>query len=85
MQAREAVTIRFPTAVISSARNAKGAHESLNDLVIEAVEREIRRRATVQAMTAIAKVRDAVKAQTGIHPDSGPLIRALRDGDRRIG
>lgn len=85
MQTREAMTVRFPGGLIAKAKEVKSERESLNDLVVEAVEREVRRRAAVQAYEAIARVRDAVRSRTGVQPDSGPLIRALREGDGRYG
>ena len=83
MQRHEAMTIRFPGELIAKARQVKSERESLNDLVVGAVEREVRRRAVVRAHEAIARVRDSVRARTGAQPDSGPLIRALREGDSR--
>ncbi|MBI2939767.1 MAG: hypothetical protein HYY04_04950 [Chloroflexi bacterium] len=83
MENREAITIRFPTGLLTSAREVKAARESLNDLVVEAVHREIRRRQGLDAHTSIVQLREQIRARTGPHPDAGPLIRALREGDER--
>ncbi|MGH2351568.1 MAG: YlcI/YnfO family protein [Chloroflexota bacterium] len=80
---REALTIRFPPRLLSTARELKADRESLNDLVVEAVEREVRRRRAMQAYEAIMSIREQVETQRGLHPSSATLIRALRDGDGR--
>jgi hypothetical protein len=83
MGPREALTIRFPAELLTRAREVKAERESLNDLVIEAVDREVRHRQGVQARDEILRVREAVKARTGPQADSAPLIRSLRQGDER--
>jgi hypothetical protein len=85
MSAREAVTIRVPGALLARAKLIKDAGESLNDFVVQAVDREVRRRQSQQAYIAILRQRDAIVATGGVQPDSGPLIRSLRDGDERHG
>jgi hypothetical protein len=85
MEAREALTVRFPAELLSTARRLKSQRESLNDLVVEAVEREVRRRQGLQAYNAILRVREAVKGEAGFQPDSAPLIRSLRGGNERRG
>lgn len=41
---KEAVTIRFPSELMRQAKRLKSGKESFNELVVEAVEREVRRR-----------------------------------------
>ncbi|MEH2388163.1 MAG: YlcI/YnfO family protein [Nostoc sp.] len=41
---REALTIRFPADLLVKAKKIKEGSESLNDLVVEALEREVSRR-----------------------------------------
>lgn len=79
------MTIRFPARLLSRARGVKGGGESLNDLVVDAVEREVRRRQGLQAYDDILRVREAVRTRTGLQPDSSPVIRSLRDGTKRRG
>ncbi|MEH2236951.1 YlcI/YnfO family protein [Nostoc sp.] len=38
---REALTIRFPADLLVKAKKIKEGNESLNDLVVEALEREV--------------------------------------------
>jgi hypothetical protein len=82
---REALTIRFPVALLSRARKIKAERESLNELVVEAVDREVRRRQGLAAHEAILRIRGRVRARTGPHPDPVPLIRELRAGEERRG
>lgn len=83
MEEREAITIRFPAGVLEKARQLKAADESLNDLVVEATKREIRYRQGLRAHEDIVRIRQQIEARTGIHPDSTPLIRAIREGEAR--
>jgi hypothetical protein len=80
METREALTIRFPTQLLSSARAVKAEQESFNDLVVNAVEREVCRRQGLQAYDDILRVRGTVRTRTGLQPDSSGMIRSLRDG-----
>ena len=82
---RESLTIRFPAEIIAKAREAKAERESLNEFIVEAVEREVRRRQGLEAYAAIRCIREQVKVGRGLHPDSLPLIRALREGAERRG
>jgi hypothetical protein len=75
--------VRFPETLLAEARAVKIRPESLNDLVIAAVDREVRRRRAVAALDQMAQVREQVYARTGPQPDPVPLIRALREGDGR--
>jgi hypothetical protein len=83
MEAREELTIRFPPGLLTRAKEAKSERESLNDFVVDAVDREVRRRRGLQAYDEILRVRDETRARTGVQADSSPLIRALREGDGR--
>ncbi|MGI8553424.1 MAG: YlcI/YnfO family protein [Dehalococcoidia bacterium] len=83
MEERQARTIRFPTELVADAQAVREEQESFNDLVITAVERELARRRGLQAFEEILRIRDQVEARTGLHPDSTPLIRAMRDGEER--
>lgn len=80
---REAVTIRFPSNLLAKARSLKEGNESLNDLVVEAVEQEVRRRRGWAAHQRIIGRSEAVKAKTGIQSASTELIRSLRESEGR--
>ena len=85
METRETVTIRFPAQLLSSARAIKAECESFNDLVVDAVEREVRRRQGLQAYDDILRVRETVRTRTALQPDSSSVIRSLRDSTERRG
>ena len=44
---KEAVTIRFPSDLLKKAKQLKEAGESFNQLVIESLEREVKRRKSI--------------------------------------
>lgn len=85
MEDREAVTIRIPVGLLERARRAKLERESLNELVVGAIEREVRRRQALGAHEEIVRIRGQIKARTGNQPDATPLIRELREGRGRRG
>lgn len=80
---REAVTIRFPVTLLKQAKQLKDGGESFNELVVEAVEREVKRRRAIATHQSIVKRRAQIKARTGVHPNANALIRSLREGDMR--
>jgi hypothetical protein len=79
METREALSIRFPPDLLREARRLKAHREPLNDLVVAAVERKVRRRQGLQAFDAVSRLRESVRRSTGPQPDSGRLIRSLRE------
>jgi hypothetical protein len=83
MAAREVLTLRFPPDLLARAREVKDTRESLNEFVIHAVDQEVRRRSGARAFDEILRVREAVAACVGLQPDSGSLIRRLREGGER--
>ncbi|MEH1871490.1 YlcI/YnfO family protein [Nostoc sp.] len=80
---REALTIRFPADLLVKAKKIKEGNESLNDLVVEALEREVSRRRGWAAHQRIIARSEIVKAKTGIQPASTDLIRSLREDEGR--
>ena len=50
---KESVTIRFPSELMRQAKRLKSGKESFNELVVEAVEREVRRRKALEAHDTI--------------------------------
>ncbi|HUG14993.1 MAG TPA: YlcI/YnfO family protein [Thermomicrobiales bacterium] len=79
MTARDALTIRLANDVLRTARELKDERESLNDFVIEAIDREIRRRRGHQDVNTIRRLQHGAALQ----PDSTALIRALRERHER--
>ena len=81
---KEAVTIRFPSELMRQAKRLKSGKESFNELVVEALEREVRRRKALEAHDTIQRLREQVKRRTGVHPDPIPLLRQLREGESEL-
>ncbi len=80
MAERQALTVRFPSALLGLAKGVRNDGESLNDVIVKAVDREIRRRRGLHALDEIDRIREQVKQESGIQPDSTPMIRELREG-----
>ncbi|MCC5634860.1 hypothetical protein LC593_03155 [Nostoc sp. CHAB 5844] len=80
---REALTIRFPAKLLQKIRALKREDESLNDVVVQALEKEMKWRSAWAAHEQIQIIRERVKQRTGVHPDAVPLIRQLREGEGR--
>lgn len=80
---REALTIRFPTDLLAKARKLKDSDESFNDLIVEALDREVKRRRGWAAHQRIIARSEIIKAKTGMQPSSIDMIRNLRKGEGR--
>jgi hypothetical protein len=76
---REALTIRFPSDLLAKARKLKEGSESFNDLVVKAVEHEVRRRRGWAAHQRIIARSETIKAKTGIQPAFIPRPDYLRE------
>jgi hypothetical protein len=77
---RESITIRFPSGLLSQAKSLKIDEESFNDLVVEALDHEVRRRQATAAHSRIQARRQSILQRTGVQPSSLELIRELRAG-----
>jgi hypothetical protein len=84
MATRESLTIRFPPDLLASARQIKSDSESLNDLVISAVDREVRRRSALSAHERIMDIHRQAALRTGPQPHTAGLVRQLREGKGRL-
>jgi hypothetical protein len=82
---RESITIRFPAKLLAQAKSLKVDEESFNDLVVEALEHEVRRRQGLAAHERIRARRQSILERTGLQSDSTELIRELRSGEGRRG
>ncbi len=82
---RVAITIRFPTNLLTTARSLKQESESLNDLVVVALESFLRQHKALAAHQRIVARSEAVKAKTGIQPASKEIIRSFREGNFILG
>lgn len=84
IEEREALTVRFPTQLLAQVRKHKSQDESLNDLVVKALEREMRYRQGLAAHYRIVARREKIREKTGTQPNSMDLIRQLREGEGRV-
>jgi hypothetical protein len=80
---REAVTIRIPADLLEQARQFREGSESFNEMVVEAIAREVRRRRSLAAHQRIVARSAEVEATTGIQSSSVDLIRQLRADEGR--
>jgi hypothetical protein len=80
---RESITIRFPSGLLTQAKALKIDEESFNDLVVEALDHEVRRRQATVAHERIRSRRQSILQRTGVQPGSSDLIRELRSGEGR--
>ncbi len=78
---RESITIRFPSELLAQAKALKIDTESFDDLVVEALDHEVRRRQGTAAHERIRSRRRSILQRTGIQPGSTELIRELRIGE----
>jgi len=81
---REQFTIRVPKGLLDRVREEAEAYgESMNDLVVTAVEKEVKVRQQMRLLEQIEKERRRM-SQRGLQPDSVPEIRAIRIGAERV-
>jgi hypothetical protein len=80
---REAVTIRIPVDLLEQAKQFREGSESFNEMVVEAIAREVRRRRSLVAHKRIVARSAEVETKTGIQSSSVSLIRQLRAGEER--
>ncbi|HBB32248.1 MAG TPA: hypothetical protein DDZ80_21820 [Cyanobacteria bacterium UBA8803] len=80
---REALTIRIPADLLEQARQFREGSESFNEMVVQALAREVRRRRALAAHQRIVALSAEVEAKTGIQSSSVGLIHQLRAGEER--
>ena len=83
MSQQETVSIKIPSDLLQKAKQLQTDKDAFNDLVVEALERELARRSGIEAHETILRIREQIKQRTGVHPDPVPLIRQLREGEER--
>jgi hypothetical protein len=82
---RDPLTVRFPSKLLDQTRTVKRPGESLNDVVVSALEREVRRRTALELGTTILRTRDEMLASGPRTSSSIDLIHELREDRRRDG
>lgn len=81
MEERESLTVYLPAGLLTQVKLYKAQNESLNDLAIAALEREVSRRKGLTAHQRIIARREKIKPKTGTQLSSVNLIRKLRADD----
>ena len=80
---REQFTVRVPKDLLGLVRDeAATSGDSINDLVLTAVRKELLIRRQLRVLDQIERERKAM-AKRGVQPDSTPLVRQLRMGSDR--
>lgn len=80
---RDQFTIRVPKELLDRVREEATAYgDSMNDLVLAAVQKEVSMRQQLRLLDQIEQARLKMEKR-GVQPDSTPLIRRLRMGSER--
>lgn len=80
---RDQFTIRVPKELLDRVREEAAAYgDSMNDLVLAAVQKEVSMRQQLRLLDQIEQERLRMEKR-GLQPDSTPLIRQLRMGSGR--
>lgn len=82
-QDRIAITVRVPRELMDQLKAAEKGAGSFNDLVVKALEREVRIRYAREVGRRIDKHREELFRERGLLSDSTPIIRDLREGRGR--
>ncbi|WP_168118839.1 hypothetical protein [Paenibacillus sp. HB172176] len=80
---KKQLTVRLPKSVIEYIQEkAKKEKKALNDVMTDITEEYMKWHESEQLLQDIFVIRERVKNEYGVHPDSTEEIRDLRDGDR---
>jgi len=80
---REQFTVRAPKELVELVREEAAAYgDSINELVVSAIQKEVSVRRQLRLLGQIEKERAAM-AERGLQPDSTPLVRQVRMGSDR--
>ena len=79
-QDRIAITVRVPKELMDQLKGLENGSGSFNDLVVKALEREVRMRYAREVGKSIDEFAERTYREHGLLSDSRPLIRELRDG-----
>lgn len=80
---RDQFTIRAPNELLDRVREEASIYgDSMNDLMIAAIEKEVSMRARVRLMNLIERERREIEKR-GVQPDSSLQIRQFRTGVER--
>ena len=73
-------TLRMPDEIRRRLRaRASAEGRSINEIVVEILDRETRRWQALEALKTADEVREIIREHYGELPDSTPVVRELRD------
>lgn len=76
---REQFTVRIPGPLLDRVREQAAAYgDSMNDIVVAAIEKEVAMREQMRLFERIEEQRRRL-AQRGVQPDSVSIVRQMRD------
>jgi hypothetical protein len=80
---KKQLTVRLPQATVDYlSQKALDENKSLNDIMTHITDEYMKWHDGDNSLKEIALLREKVKSEYGVHPDSTGDIRKLRDGDR---
>jgi hypothetical protein len=80
---KKQLTVRLPQSTVDFlSQKAENENKSLNDIMTDITDEYMRWHEGENGLKQIALLREKVRSENGIHPDSMEDIRKLRDGDR---
>ena len=80
---KKQLTVRLPQSTVDYlSLKAESENKSLNDIMLDITEEYMKWHEGEKVLQDIALLREKVKSETGVHPDSTEDIRRFRDGDR---
>lgn len=73
-------TLRMPEELHQQLKTwARDEGRSVNDLAVEILTKEAKRRQALKALQQMAEITKRMKAEVGVLPDSAPEIRKMRE------
>lgn len=80
---KKQLTVRLPQSTVDYlSQKAENENKSLNDIMTDITDEYMKWHEGENTLKEIALLREEVRSEYGIHPDSTEDIRQLRDGDR---
>ncbi|MCD9023024.1 hypothetical protein [Cohnella silvisoli] len=80
---KKQLTVRLPQSTVNYLNSrAESENKSLNDILVDVTEEYMKWHEGEKVLQDIAVIREKVKGETGVHPDSTEDIRKLREDER---
>ncbi len=80
---KKQLTVRLPQTTVNYLNSrAESENKSLNDILVDITEDYIKWHEGEKVLKDISLIREKVRSESGIHPDSTEEIGRLREGDR---